>query len=691
MPNYGYATLSVIPSLQGGAAALTGQMSGPAQAAGLQAGGVFGGGFASALTVGGGIAAAGAAIVGGLAAVGATFDEAFDTIRIGTGATGAELAGLEDSFKSVVTSVPTDFGIAANAITGLNQRLHLTGAPLENVSRRLLELSRITETDIGQNVDTVTRAFGDWGISTRQMGGTLDQFFRASQLSGTSVADLAQNVTNFGSPLRQLGFSLQDSLAMFSRFEAEGVNTSTVMSGMRQAVKNLGNGFATEQTGVRTFQDIIRGVRDGTFDLTDAMTVFGARAGTDVFKAIEEGRFRLGRFRDEIAGGSDTILGAAGDTNDWRESLELLKNRALVLLEPVATRVFNGISAALDGVTRAVTVFQAGGLDGLVNMFGGAESGVGQFVAAVRSGVQTVQGLWRRFGDEITGAVQGFVRLITQSFRSGFQFWKGIWDVFAGIFTGDWSRVWQGLRRVVTAVLRQIGNIFRNGGAVIVNIGRIAMQLLGQAISGALGGIVGWFRALPGRIVSGLASLAGRLGTAGRTGLRGLWDGAQAVWGNVIDWVRGLPDRIVTGLGSLGRLLYDAGRAIMEGLKEGIEDALGGVLDVVSGIGDRIASLKGPLPKDRRLLIPAGLAIMAGLEEGLRTGWAGPERFLRGVAPSMDGTFAVAGAAGPGRVPGSAGGARVVIDFTGLSDDLVRHLRKRIRTEGGNVQTVLGS
>jgi len=89
-----------------------------------------------ALGIGAGFAGAGA----GLLLVGESFDEAFDTIRTGTGATGDALAGLQNDFKAVVSAVPASFGDASQAVTVLNQRLGLTGEPLQQIAGQMLEL-----------------------------------------------------------------------------------------------------------------------------------------------------------------------------------------------------------------------------------------------------------------------------------------------------------------------------------------------------------------------------------------------------------------------------------------------------------------------------------------------------------------------------------------------------------------------
>ena len=63
--------------------------------------------------------------------LGASFDDAADAIRIGTGATGDALDGLLDDFDAVYKSVPTTMEDASKAIADYNTRLGLTGPQLQ--------------------------------------------------------------------------------------------------------------------------------------------------------------------------------------------------------------------------------------------------------------------------------------------------------------------------------------------------------------------------------------------------------------------------------------------------------------------------------------------------------------------------------------------------------------------------------
>ncbi len=297
---------------------------------------------------------AGAAVGTGTALyrIGEAFDDANDTIRVGTGATGKRLKGLEQVFKNVVKGVPTDFEHASDAVTQINQRLGLTGKPLTKISKQFLELSRLTKTDLSTNIESVTRLFGDWGIQTGKQSGKLDELFRASQKTGVPVSKLSEIMTKFGGPLRQLGFNFDQAAAMAGKFEKEGVNTSLVLGSMRIALGKMAkDGEAPVETLRRVVGEIKNAGSAGEAN-RKALELFGARAGPDMAAAIREGRFELGNLEKAIKGGGDSIGKASRDTRDLSEKLQVLKNKALVALEPVATRVFNAVGKGLDKLSH---------------------------------------------------------------------------------------------------------------------------------------------------------------------------------------------------------------------------------------------------------------------------------------------------------------------------------------------------
>jgi phage-related minor tail protein len=595
--------------------------------------------------IGGAATAAAAVAVAAIAAIGVAvihyggqFDNAFDSIRIGTGKTGAALAGLEDDFKAVVSSVPTDFASASTALKDVYQRLEITGRPLQKLTEQFLELSRITGSDVSENVRLGTRLFGDWSIASKDQAGALNLVFRATQQSGIGINDLMQTVVEFGAPLRNMGFSFGDSVAMLAKWEKEGVNTSTVLTGMKFALKTFAKAGEDPQKALAELIPKMHDMKDAQAAMTLGMQTFGLRAGPDMVAAIREGRFEYADFAKAIAGGHDTITKAAKDTADWQESLTLLKNQALVALEPALSAAFGGLSKAVDAAGKALTSGKAKSIfGGIADAFGVVRD---KLVAAwraiapilmpvLREWVQTTQIYMRRIMPIVSAVFRAIVQVVRWAWPVVKEIILGALNVIAGVMRlvmalmrGDWKTAWKAVQQIVRGASRIVSAVVRSLLASLVAIGRAGWNLLKAATSAAWNGIVGAVKGGVSRSISFVASL---------------------------------PGRILGALGSLGSLLYNAGAELIGGLLRGIEDRLSALWSTVSSIAGKIRDLKGPLDYDRVLLRPAGQAIMAGLVQGIDEGTGSLERKLGEVtrsirvSPSLGVDSALAATGAPGR------------------------------------------
>jgi TP901 family phage tail tape measure protein len=413
----GRAFVDLVPRLQAGFGnAVDKELDGPL---GRIKGKVGGLGKAIGLGLGAGVAAG----AGALYAASLTIDGALDTIRLKTGQTGETLAGLETSFRNVGRTVPDDLGKVGQAIGELNQRTGLTGAALETLATQELALARITDSDLGATIETTTRLFGDWSVATADQGKTLDELFRASQATGVGVNDLSASLVQFGGPLRQLGFSLQESAALIGKFEKEGVNTELVLGSLRIALGKMAKaGEAPAATLQRTIKEIKNAGDAGKANAL-ALELFGARAGPDMAAAIREGRFEVDSLVKTISGGKETILGAAADTDDAGEAFARLKNKVILAVEPLAGRFLNAVTdgieklepfivsigdrlpGAFDAVERAVTpVFEAiGKIAGAFKILLGDDGpqGFGEIMDNLLGNSGKYVGLFRSIGEWI--------------------------------------------------------------------------------------------------------------------------------------------------------------------------------------------------------------------------------------------------------------------------------------------------
>jgi TP901 family phage tail tape measure protein len=314
-------------------------------------GGMFGG--VNAGVAGIGIAAVGA--IAGLGQLGASFDDSYDKIRVATGATGDALKGLQDDFKATAATGPDAFDLVGTAISDLNAKLGLTGQPLQDLSRQILDLSRITDTDLSTNIESLTRFLGDAGVASTEYSSAIDSVFRASQATGQSVTSLADGLVKYGAPLRNFGFSFEQSAALLGKFQQEGVNTELVMGSLRIALGKFAKAGEDPIKGLAEVTDKIKNAGTAAEANALAFETFGARAGADMADAIRGGRFEIGALFDQVSGGTDSISKASDETADWKEKLGELGNKAKVALEPAALTVFDSFGTIIEALTPTLT------------------------------------------------------------------------------------------------------------------------------------------------------------------------------------------------------------------------------------------------------------------------------------------------------------------------------------------------
>jgi phage-related minor tail protein len=313
------------------------------------------------------IAAAGA----GLLKLGTDFDEAFDKIRVGTGATGKALEDLQDDFKAVYSSVPSGMAEVSTAIADLNTRTGLAGKPLQELSTQMLNLSRITGEDLSGMIANSSRLFGDWSISADKTGSTMDYLFKVSQSTGIGFNDLNAKLVQFGAPLRQMGFDMETSAAMLGKFEKEGVNTELVLGGLRIALGKMAKEGITDTTAA--LAEVTSKIKEaGSTGEANriALEMFGARIGPDMAAAIREGRFELTELVTGLKSSGETINGVAFETMDFSDKLVIMKNKAAVALEPLGSNLMTAINNAMPAIEGLLSK-----LSDIVTWFGNLDSG----------------------------------------------------------------------------------------------------------------------------------------------------------------------------------------------------------------------------------------------------------------------------------------------------------------------------
>jgi TP901 family phage tail tape measure protein len=276
--------------------------------------------------------------------LGASFDDAADTIRIGTGATGDALDGLLDDFDAVYKSVPTTMEDASKAIADYNTRLGLTGPQLQEISKQAIQVSDMLGDDLGSVIEESSQAFQQWNIDADDMGGAMDYIFKVSQSTGMGFTDLMADMQKFGPQLQEMGYSFETASALMGQLDKAGVNTDEVLGAMKKSVATLAKEGISASDGLAMYYEKIKNAGTAAEAASIASEIFGTRAGSTMAAAIRDGSLAVADLTAELQENGETIAGAADDTYDFAERLQVMKQGLEVALKPMANTVFDGLN-----------------------------------------------------------------------------------------------------------------------------------------------------------------------------------------------------------------------------------------------------------------------------------------------------------------------------------------------------------
>ena len=321
---------------------------------------VKGQGFELSLTK---VAAAGAVIAGAIGGaakaaydIGASFDDAYDTIRVGTGASGAAFQDLQESMRNVAREsigVGSDMGEIGTTLADLNTRLGVTGEPLEKLTSQFQQLKGM---GMEADINAVSGAFQQFGVEVDQMPDMMDRLFQISQATGRDMTALVDNLSKSGPALRGFGFSLEESAGLLGALDKAGLDADKTMQSMTKALSEFAkNGEDPQQAlwgMIQQIEELQRAGKDAeALDL--ANKIFGARGGAGFVAAVESGQFAYDDFMDSLGASSDTISGLASETADFAEKWDQFKLQAMLAIEPIATGLFDSLVPALEGAQAA--------------------------------------------------------------------------------------------------------------------------------------------------------------------------------------------------------------------------------------------------------------------------------------------------------------------------------------------------
>ena len=454
-----------------------------------------------------GTAAAAAAVAGGkyLLDLGTKFDESADTIRIGTGATGDALAALQADCDAVYKSIPGDLEGASTAIADFNTRLGLTGEPLQKLSIQANQVCDMLGEDLPTVIESSSQAFQQWGVSEDEMSNKMDYLFKVSQSTGIGFNDLATKMQKYGAQLQDLGLDFDHASALMGQLEKAGVNTDEALGALKKSVGTMAKEGLSASEGIAKYTEEIKNAESAEKAAAIASEVFGTRAGSTMAAAIRDGTLSVEDLTAELQANGETISGAAEDTYDFAERLEMFKHTAEVALKPLANTVFDSLNALMPIAAQAIEAF----LPVLEQVASSAAPVIEQIVSVVSQGLEQMTPMIVEFGAQVGPMLSELVSsllpplmdLIMQLLPIIMQIISAVLPVVTTLLSA--------LMPIISSVVSIIGSLLSALMPILDPLLQIVQMLL-PPIAGLITGIMAVLQPVIG-VIEGIAGAIGTL------------------------------------------------------------------------------------------------------------------------------------------------------------------------------------
>ena len=286
------------------------------------------------------------------------FDEGRDKVIKATGATGKQAEELKESYKNVTKSVVGSYSDIGGVIGELNTRMGFTGDELESAATKFIKFADVTGVDAVTAVQSVSRAMNKAGIDSSDYGRVLDKLVTASQSTGVAVDRLTDSLTKYSAPMKNLGFTTDDTIALFSQFELAGVNVEQAFNGMQKAAANWAKDGKNASTEFTKLMDDIKNAPTDIDATQKAVEAFGSKTGVELADAIRSGKMEYSDLISTISSSHGRLESTFEGTQDASDKVKLamqgLKTDLAEFVSKILTEYGPDIEKAINAIVPAI-------------------------------------------------------------------------------------------------------------------------------------------------------------------------------------------------------------------------------------------------------------------------------------------------------------------------------------------------
>ena len=218
-------------------------------------------------------------------------------------------------------------------------------------------------------------------------------------------------------------------------------------------------------------------------------------------------------------------------------------------------------------VADAVTKLWTGVIQPFIEWF---ITNVAPIIAAnLQAAIDTFFGFW----ESVSGIIEGLLTAL-----------GGVIDFIVGVFTGDWSLAWEGIKEIFSGIWEALKELVSGAVTFIQNVVNMAWT----AISGATSTIWNGIKALLNTLWNWLKSLASTLFNTIKTSISTAWENVKSktseIWEGIKEFVSGLWDTIKTAADEKFTAMKDAITGVWDTVRTKTKETWDGIWADIKGI-----------------------------------------------------------------------------------------------------------
>lgn len=276
----------------------------------------------------------------------------------------------------------------------------------------------------------------------------------------------------------------------------------------------------------------------------------------------------------------------------WNSLVQAVQT-AWQMLQPVFSalvQAFQAFMPAIKMIAEAIGIVLVGAIVAVVYAVAGLITGIMTIITTLMPLIQAAIGIIQAalllimyligaLVSGFAGSLSGLIQIaqsiwngVVAVFQGGWQVLKGVFDVFIGIITGDWTQAWNGIKEIFSGIWTAVSGVAKAGWGVIKGIFNAGV--------GFIKGVMHFSLSAEGEAI--MNSLLG--------GLKRAWESVKSFVGGIGKWIKAHKGPISVDR----RLLIPAGHAIMNGLGNGLVDGFSDVQKSVLAMNKQIADAMQP-------------------------------------------------------------------------------------------------